>query len=103
VSDYGKQGYSGVKTTFGFWENGYGFLMAENNGTEYKYSEKTNFTTFDNVKLLKPYSGSGFELSVGPGQTEIVLIQQLDATGRGLGMSSQPRFDRVTAGGGRTP
>ena len=56
-----------MKTTFGFWDNGYGFLLAENNSTEYTYTEKTNYTTFDNVKLLPPHSGSGYNLEVPNG------------------------------------
>lgn len=67
VNDYGKHGYPGVKTTFGFWDNGYGFYLAENNQDGVTYTEKANFTTFDNVKLLKPHSGSSYDLEVESG------------------------------------
>jgi len=56
-------------------EEGYGFVHIVNDEKSCTYKETVNYTKFEGLELMKPYSGSGYEIEVKPGEKKTVLIK----------------------------
>lgn len=63
---------------------GYTYIYIENNEEDTTLVENVNYTKFEGLKLLEPFSGTSYQVQVGPGQRQIVLIKQLELSGYNL-------------------
>jgi len=81
------KGAPGIKKYKGFSEEGYGFIIIENDEQEYAYREKVNYKTFTGLKLLPPESGEGYETTVQPGGNK-TIIMRCDPEGYGMSSST---------------
>lgn len=57
------------------YNEGYIYIIVENKDQQAIYYEEMEFDKFDHLEMCKPFSGQKFEITVGPGTTEIVLIK----------------------------
>ena len=63
---------------------GYGFNFFLNDSTEGSIREVVTYTRFNGLELVKPYTGSGYEVLVPPLQKKIVLLKQTNPTSYSL-------------------
>ena len=68
---------------------GYAYIYFENNELDATLIEDVKYTKFEGLKLLPPFSGTSYYVKVGPGQSQIVLIKQIDLSGFNLIYSYQ--------------
>ena len=54
---------------------GYGYTYFENDSAEASIKETVTYTRFEGLELVKPFSGSGYDVLVPPGQRTIVLMR----------------------------
>jgi hypothetical protein len=59
---------------YSFFE-GYLYIIIENKDPQAIYYEEMEFDKFDHLEMCKPHSGQKYEITVGPGSTEVVLIK----------------------------
>ena len=71
---------------------GYTYIYIENNEKDATLVENVNYTKFEGVKLVEPFSGTSYKVEVGPGQNQIVLIKQLNMTGFNLTLTFNNYF-----------
>lgn len=71
---------------------GYTYIYIENNEEDTTLIEKVNYTKFEGLKLLEPFSGTSYHVKVGPGKRQIVLIKQLELSGYNLIFSYHSNF-----------
>ena len=71
---------------------GYTYIYIENNEEDTTLIENVNYTKFEGLKLLEPFSGTSYQVKVGPGQRQIVLIKQLELSGYNLIFSYHSYF-----------
>ena len=55
-------------------EDGYCFIYIANGDRTKTYYEKCNFTTFENLTLLSPFAGKGYEVTVPPGEETMIIM-----------------------------
>ena len=75
-----------------FCQIGYSYIYVENNEKDATLIENVNYTKFEGVKLVEPYSGTSYKLKVGPGENQIVLIKQLNLNGCNLTLTYNNYF-----------
>ena len=71
---------------------GYTYIYIENNEKDTTLIENVNYTKFEGLKLLEPFTGTSYKVSVGPGKRQIVLIKQLELNGYNLIFSYHSNF-----------
>ena len=71
---------------------GYTYIYIENNEDDTTLIENVNYTKFEGLKLLPPFSGTSYKVNVGPGCRQIVLIKQLELSGYNLIFSYHSNF-----------
>ena len=71
---------------------GYTYIYIENNEEDTTLIENVNYTKFEGLKLLEPFTGTSYKVSVGPGKRQIVLIKQLELNGYNLIFSYHSNF-----------
>lgn len=71
---------------------GFGYFYLTNN-TESTLVEKNYFKTFKNLKLLPPYEGAKYEVAIGAGQSEIILIKSVAGQNPVLSFNSAVAVD----------
>lgn len=71
---------------------GYTYIYIENNEEDTTLIENVNYTKFEGLKLLEPFTGTSYKVSVGPGKRQIVLIKQLELSGYNLIFSYHSNF-----------
>ena len=75
-----------------FCQIGYSYIYIENNEKDATLIENVNYTKFDGVKLVEPFSGTSYKLKVGPGENQLVLIKQLNLSGCNLTLTYNNYF-----------
>lgn len=68
---------------------GYAYIYFENNEEDATLIEDVKYTKFEGLKLMHPFSGTSYRVVVGPGETKIVLIKQIEINGYNLIYSYQ--------------
>ena len=71
---------------------GYTYIYIENNEDDTTLIENVNYTKFEGLKLLEPFSGTSYKVKVGPGKRQIVLIKQLELNRYNLIFSYHSNF-----------
>ena len=71
---------------------GYTYIYIENNEKDITLIESVSYTKFENLKLLEPFKGTSYNVKVEPGQTQIILIKQLELSGYKLVFSYHSNF-----------
>ena len=54
---------------------GYNFVIIKNDDKEQKYKESVNYSTFEGLTFVDHPDQTSYELTVGPGETKIVLME----------------------------
>lgn len=72
---------------------GYAYIYFENNEEDATLIEDVKYTKFEGLKLLPPFSGTSYYVKISPGQSQIVLIKQVDMTGFNLIYSYHSNFE----------
>lgn len=57
---------------------GYTYIYFENKEEDATLVEDVKYTKFEGLKLLSPFSGTNYKVVIGPGESEIILIKQLE-------------------------
>jgi hypothetical protein len=70
---------------------GYGYVYYENNSTTSTLNETVTFPTFEGLELQAPHSGAQAQVTVGPGESQIVLLKKTAGACR-LSMSRSYHF-----------
>ena len=73
----------------GLTPEGYTYIYLENKEEDSTLLNDVKYTQFEGLVLLPPYSGTSYNLQVGPGEDKIVLIKQIDLYGFNLVSSNQ--------------
>lgn len=68
---------------------GYAYIYFENKEEDATLIEDVKYTKFEGLKLLPPFYGTSYYVKIGPGESKIVLIKQVDLTGFNLIYSYQ--------------
>lgn len=55
-----------------------------NDEEECEYKETVNYTKFEGVSLMKPFKGTGYSVSLKPGEKRTIVIRQDDPLGYSL-------------------
>lgn len=71
------------------YPEGYIYIIIKNQDSEATYRETLEFDKFEKLKMCAPYSGKRFDVSVGPLNTEIVLIKAMRGANFAPGLSTQ--------------
>jgi hypothetical protein len=70
-----------------FGDEGYGFIIIQNDEPEAQYKEKVNFTSFKGLEFVAPESGSAYEVLVPPKGNKTIVIK-CDPEGYAMATSS---------------
>ena len=84
MTTYESQGAPNIKKYFGMCEEGYGYVHYVNGEEEAEFTEAINYTKFDRLTLLKPFKGSGYNVTVKAGEKRTIVLRQNDPLGFGL-------------------
>jgi calpain-15 len=68
---------------------GYAYIYFENKEEDATLIEDVKYTKFEGLRLLPPFYGTSYYVKIGPGESKIVLIKQVDLTGFNLIYSYQ--------------
>jgi len=72
---------------------GYGCMYYENNSEFCTLQEKVEFTKFKGMSLMPPFSGNGYEVTVPPHSTKVVVLRRDAATAVSqLSIKAKPAF-----------
>ena len=71
---------------------GYSYIFIENHEEDTTFIEDVKYTKFEGLKLLPPFSGTGYHIEVGPGEERIILIKHLEMNEYKLIFSYQSNF-----------
>ena len=71
---------------------GYSYIFIQNKEEDATFIEDVKFTKFEGLKLLPPFSGTGYHVEVGPGEEQIILIKHLEMNEYKLIFSYQSNF-----------
>lgn len=75
VQDFSANGAPDIKKYKGFGEELYGFVHFVNDSKDATFKEKVNYTTFTNLSMLAPNQGSGYDVSVAPGERKTIVMR----------------------------
>ena len=67
VQNYADKGAKNINKYKAFQDEGYGFIYVVNNEKEATFIEKVNYTNFKGLEMMKPQTGSSYDIKVGPG------------------------------------
>lgn len=70
-----------------FGEEGYGFIILENDEEEASYKEKVNFTNFKGLEFVPPETGQSYDIFVPPQGNKTIVIK-CDPEGYAMATSS---------------
>ena len=73
-------------------QEGYSYIFIENHEDDTTFIEDVKYTKFEGLKLLPPFSGTGYHIEVGPGEEKIILIKHLEINEYKLIFSYQSNF-----------
>lgn len=90
VQNFAEQGAPKIKKYKHFGPEGYGFIIVRNEEAEATFEETVKFNTFKGLELLKPESGSSYEMRVAPGEIKTILIK-CDPEGYAMSTSSSTK------------
>jgi len=96
VTEFVAEGAENLKKYFAVTEEGYGFVHISNKEAEASYFEQVVFNKFDKLTMLKPFKGTGYDVTVQPGTSRTVVFRQDDPTG--FSLASQLMQSRVNHG-----
>ena len=71
---------------------GYTYIYIQNKEEDATFIEDVKYTKFEGLKLLSPFSGTGYHVEVGPGEEQIILIKHLEMNEYKLIFSYQSNF-----------
>lgn len=80
-----------------FGEEGYGFIIIENDEDEASYKEKVSFTNFKGLEFVLPETGSAYDILVPPQGNRTIVIK-CDPEGYAMSSSSS---SQVVHGGAK--
>ena len=69
-------------------DHGYMMIVIQNNGSQ-SYNETVQYSTFDGLTLIAPEEGKEYDITVGPGETRVVLIRICRRSGWSMSSSTQ--------------
>ena len=93
-SDYSVQAVPGAFRYTGVRPEGYGFFHYQNSADK-ALRETVTFKKFDGLKLLPPYAGNRFEITVPPYSQSTVVFRQTDPKGYSMSFSAAVSFHPV--------
>ena len=74
ISDYANRNADQIKKYKAFAAEGYGFIIYKNETEGATLREKVTFNNFKGLKLLPPYEGQAYEVTVEPGNMVTVIL-----------------------------
>lgn len=55
--------------------DGYNFVIVENKSSDQKFEEKMEYSTFEGLKIIGDETSKNYDLTVGPNDTQIVIME----------------------------
>jgi hypothetical protein len=78
---FAARGAPKLQKYFGVVEEGYVVTHYVNNEVEAELTETVSFTKFDRLSVLKPHKGTGYSITLKPGEKKTIVYRQDDYTG----------------------
>ena len=86
---FAEQGLPEASRFSKFTDFGFGVIHYRNNSEQTALKEKVDYPTFEGLALLKPFQGAqGYEVEVGPGKSQTVIIDYTSNSGYKMSSSS---------------
>jgi hypothetical protein len=60
---------------------GFGYICFDNQSEDTSIQEEVTYTEFEGLELMKPYRGASYEITVGPGEKKIIILNQTSPRG----------------------